>query len=56
MIMRGEQIDEELPQILIVDDCLFNVAALKSLFIMFDYKCDNCSDGEEALKAVEERL
>ena len=36
---------EDTPEILIVDDCLFNVAALKSLIMMFDYECDNCSDG-----------
>ena len=52
----NNQNQEDTPEILIVDDCLFNVAALKSLIMMFDYECDNCSDGQEALEAVKDRM
>ena len=38
-------IEEQNSEILIVDDCLFNVAALKSLLLIFDYQCDSCIDG-----------
>ena len=43
-------------EILIVDDCLFNIAALRSLILMFNYESDNCTDGQEAINIIKERV
>ena len=41
--------------LLIVDDNSFNICALESLFSQFNFECDSCVDGREAIKLVQAR-
>ena len=41
--------------ILVVDDCCFNIVAVKSLLEQFNLCADSCSDGEQALEMIKRR-
>ena len=41
---------------LVVDDCPFNIIALKNIIHGFDIGCDFCMTGAEALQKVRERV
>ena len=41
--------------ILIVDDNMFNICAVESLFAQFNFECDSCVNGEEAVKLIKGR-
>ena len=42
-------------QVLIVDDNMFNICAVECLFAQFNFECDSCVDGKEAIKLVRAR-
>ena len=42
-------------QVLIVDDNMFNSCAVERLFAQFDFECDICPGGYEAIQQVMER-
>ena len=42
------------PEVLIVDDSVFNVIALKGSFEQLQFLCDTSNGGEEALQAVKD--
>ena len=47
---------EPLNDVLVVDDCPFNIVAVKSLLEQFNIKCDSCVNGLEAVKSVQDRV
>ena len=53
--LTGEDSEDQESQILIVDDCPFNVVAIKSLLVQFNYSCEHCTTGQEALHRVKNR-